>query len=87
EPGKRADIVLLQDTVDVAVLHDPVAQLVYGASPRSVRDVWVDGVQVVADHRCTTVDEATQIARCRPLADRVGVKAGLVATGHSVVTG
>lgn len=87
EPGKRADIVLLQDTVDVAVLHDPVAQLVYGASPRSVRDVWVDGVQVVADHRCTTVDEATQINRCRPLADRVGVKAGLVATGHSVVTG
>lgn len=85
EPAKRADLVLLQDTVDVAILHDPVSQLVYGASPRSVRDVWVDGVQVVADHRCTTIDEREQIARCRPLAERVAVDAGLVAAGHSVV--
>lgn len=86
EPAKRADVVLLQDTVDVAVLHDPVSQVVYGASPRSVRDVWVDGVQVVADHRCTTIDEGEQIARCRPLVERVAVDAGLVAAGHSVVT-
>ena len=85
EPGKRADVVLLQDTVDVSVLHDPVSQLVYGASPRSVRDVWVDGVQVVADHRCTTVDEAAQIARCRPLIERVARASGLAATGHSVL--
>lgn len=84
EPGKRADVVLLQDTVDIAMLHDPVAQVVYGASPRSVRDVWVDGVQVVADHRCTTVDEAAQIARCRPLADRVVAEAGLVTAGHAL---
>jgi len=86
EPGKRADVVLLQDTVDVSVLHDPVSQLVYGASPRSVRDVWVDGAQVVADHRCTTVDEASQIARCRPLVERLGRESGLVAAGHSVVS-
>ncbi|MGN0064993.1 MAG: amidohydrolase family protein [Nocardioides sp.] len=85
EPGKRADLVLLQDTVDVSVLHDPVSQVVYGASPRSVRDVWVDGVQVVADHACTTVDEAAQVERCRPLVRRIGHDSGLVAAGHSVV--
>ncbi len=85
EPGKRADVVLLQDTVDVAVLHDPVSQVVYGASPRSVRDVWVDGRHVVEDHRCTTVDEAEQIARCRPLMERLAHDAGLVAAGHSVL--
>ncbi|MDQ2677094.1 MAG: amidohydrolase [Actinomycetota bacterium] len=85
EPGKRADLVLLQDTVDVAVLHDPVSQIVYGASPRSVRDVWVDGRQVVEDHRCATVDEAEQIARCRPFAERLAHDAGLVAAGHSVL--
>lgn len=85
EPGKRADLVLAQDTVDVAVLHDPISQLVYGASPRSIRDVWVDGRQVVADHRCTTVDEAAQIARCRPLVTEIGTRSGLVAAGHSVV--
>lgn len=85
EPGKRADVVLLQDTVDVAVLHDPISQLVYGASPRSVRDVWVDGRQLVTDHRCTSIDEAAQIARCRPLAARIGRDSGLVAAGHSVL--
>lgn len=85
EVGKRADIVLMQDTVDIAVLHDPISQLVYGASPRSMRDVWVDGKQVVGDHRCLTVDEAEQIARCRPLILELGQKSGLVAAGHSVV--
>lgn len=85
EPGKRADLVLAQDTVDLAVLHDPISQLVYGGSPRSIRDVWVDGRQVVADHRCTTVDEVAQIVRCRPLIDRIGATSGLVAAGHSVV--
>jgi cytosine/adenosine deaminase-related metal-dependent hydrolase len=83
--GKRADVVLLQDTVDVSVLHDPVSQVVYGASPRSVRDVWVDGRRVVADHRCVTVDEAAQIARCRPLVARLARDAGLVDSGHAVV--
>ena len=85
EPGKRADLVLLQDTVDVAIQHDPVSQIVYGASPRSVRDVWVDGRRLVEDHRCVTVDEAEQIRRCRPLAERLAHDAGLVAAGHSVV--
>ncbi|MEQ6901291.1 amidohydrolase [Nocardioides sp. YIM 152588] len=85
EPGKRADLVLLQDTVDVAVLHDPLGQLVYGASPRSVRDVWVDGRQVVADHACTSVDEAAQIARCRPLMADLAAGSGLAAAGHSVL--
>lgn len=85
EAGKRADIVLLQDTVDIAVLHDPVSQVVYGASPRSVRDVWVDGVQVVAAHRCVTVDEAAQITRCRPLMERVVRDSGLVEAGHAVI--
>lgn len=85
ETGKRADVVLLQDTVDIAVLHDPVSQLVYGASPRSVRDVWIDGQQVVADHRCVTIDEPEQIARCRPLMERVARDSGLAAAGHSVL--
>ncbi|MBS44429.1 MAG: amidohydrolase [Nocardioides sp.] len=87
EPGKRADVVLLQDTVDVAVLHDPVSQVVYGASPRSVRSVWVDGRLVVDDHRCLTVDEAAQVARCRPLVERIAVGSGLRAAGHSVAGG
>ena len=87
EVGKRADLVLLQDTVDVAVQHDPIAQVVYGASPRSVRDVWVDGRRVVADHRCVTIPEHDQIERCRPLVDRIAKDAGLLTSGHSVAGG
>jgi 5-methylthioadenosine/S-adenosylhomocysteine deaminase len=83
EPGKRADVVLYQDTVDVSMLHDPVQQLVYGASPRSVRDVWVDGRRVVADHAAVTIDEAAQVRRCRSLALDLAERSGLRAAGLS----
>ena len=54
EPGKRADIVLLDgNTPELATIHDPF-QLVYCAAARWVSDVWVDGVRRVADGRCTT---------------------------------
>ncbi|MCD0452069.1 amidohydrolase [Actinocorallia sp. API 0066] len=87
EPGKRADLVLLQDSVCVSVLHDPCGQLVYGASPRAVRDVWVDGRRVVADHVCRTVDEADQIARCRPLVRGLAERSGLAGAGFSRLGG
>ncbi|MBX6388042.1 MAG: amidohydrolase family protein [Frankia sp.] len=83
EPGKRADLVLLQDSVCVSVLHDPCGQLVYGASPRAVRDVWVDGRRLVVDHACTVVDEREQIERCRPLARRLAAASGLASAGFS----
>ncbi|MDX6739630.1 amidohydrolase [Actinocorallia sp. A-T 12471] len=87
EAGKRADLVLLQDSVCVSVLHDPCGQLVYGASPRAVRAVWVDGRRVVADHACATVDEAEQIARSRALAARLAAASGLRASGFSRLGG
>lgn len=87
EPGKRADVVLLQDSVDIAVLHDPVSQVVYGASPRAVAEVFVDGRRVVANHRCSSIDEAEQVARCRPLAAGLASSSGLAAQGHSLYRG
>jgi cytosine/adenosine deaminase-related metal-dependent hydrolase len=83
EVGKRADLVLYQGTVDVAVLHDPVGQLVYGASPRSVRDVWVDGRRLVADRRPTTLDEAGLVAGAGARAARNARDSGLAAAGVS----
>jgi cytosine/adenosine deaminase-related metal-dependent hydrolase len=83
EVGKRGDVVLLQGTVEVANLHDPVQQLVYATSPRSVRDVWVDGRRVLAEHRVVAVDEHEQVARCRPLAAGLARDAGLGARGFS----
>lgn len=47
--GKRADILLLDgDTPELHALHDPWQAIVYGATPRCVSGVWVDGEQRVA---------------------------------------
>jgi 5-methylthioadenosine/S-adenosylhomocysteine deaminase len=58
--GRRADLVHV-DTRDlvfepVGDLTDLVTHLVWSGGGRHVRDVWVDGQQVVADGVCTTVD-------------------------------
>ena len=77
EPGKRADVVLLDPTVELASIHDPYQQVVYCAGPRSVSNLWVDGRRLLADGRLTTIDETGQIARGRSLARTVAARAGL----------
>jgi len=77
EPGKRADLVLVGGTVELANIHDPYQQVVYCTSPRSVSDVWVDGRRLLAAGALTTVDEAEQIAKCRPLAEQLVKESGL----------
>ena len=84
EPGKRADVVLYEGSVEVAVIHDPVAQLVYGASPRAVSDVFVDGRRLVADHRCVSVDETAQLGRVRPLVEHIARDSTLGRDGGSL---
>jgi cytosine/adenosine deaminase-related metal-dependent hydrolase len=57
EPGKRADIVLLDRFAPAFTpLRDPVAQLVCAESGHAVRTVLVDGRVVVEDGQPTTVD-------------------------------
>jgi len=69
EPGKRADIQLLDGNgPELAVLHDPFQQVVYGATPRSVSDVWVDGVHRVEGSRTSGVDRAALAAEARDAA-------------------
>lgn len=52
ETGKRADLVVLdRDALEMTPLHDAISNVVYSASPRSVRDVLVDGEIRVRDHR------------------------------------
>ena len=77
EAGKRADLVLLRGTVELAAVHDPYQQVVYCAGPGSVSDVWVDGRRLLAERSLTTIDEAAQIARGRSLARAVVREAGL----------
>lgn len=52
EVDKRADLVVLDAAaLELTPLHDAVSNIVYSASPRSVRDVLVDGAVLVRNHR------------------------------------
>jgi 5-methylthioadenosine/S-adenosylhomocysteine deaminase len=43
--------------------RDPLRSLVYTAADRAVRDVFVDGIQVVKSGRVLTLDHADALAR------------------------
>jgi hypothetical protein len=63
-PGAKADLVLLD--LDLPLMRpgrDPLRNLIYTAADRAVRDVYVDGVQVVSDRRVLTLDLETATAR------------------------
>jgi cytosine/adenosine deaminase-related metal-dependent hydrolase len=63
-PGCKADLVLV-DLADPAMLpaRDPLRSLIYTAAERAVRDVYVDGIRVVADRRVLTLDRAAAAGR------------------------
>jgi cytosine/adenosine deaminase-related metal-dependent hydrolase len=50
---------------ELAVLHDPFQQVVYGATPRSVSDVWVDGIKRVEGAEALGVDRTALAAEAR----------------------
>jgi cytosine/adenosine deaminase-related metal-dependent hydrolase len=63
-PGMKADIVV----IDLEVSHmqparDPLRSLVYHAADRAVRDVYVDGRQVVRDFKVLTLNQADAAGR------------------------
>ena len=63
EPGKRADLVVFDaNRLESTPAHDPASNLVYSLSPRSVRDVLVDGELLVREGRLVRDDE-TELAR------------------------
>jgi len=63
-PGAKADLVLVDlDRPAMRPLRDPLRSLIHTAAERAVRDVFVDGRQVVADGRVTTLDLAGALDR------------------------
>jgi len=57
-PNKKADFILLDLTVaQMRPIRDPLRSFVYHAADRAVRDVFVDGQQVVADRKVLTLDQ------------------------------
>jgi cytosine/adenosine deaminase-related metal-dependent hydrolase len=71
EPGKRADLAIWDLTgVEAAGAWDPVAALVL-CGPTRVRDLFVEGRQVVRDGQLVTVDLPRVLERQRHLARRL----------------
>ena len=63
-PGAKADLVLLDMNHPLMrPARDPLRNLIYTAADRAVRDVYVDGRQVVAGGRVLTLDIETATAR------------------------
>lgn len=83
EPGKRADIALFSNTAELAIINDPYQQLVFGTSPRSVSDVWVDGVRLVCCGKITTVDETEQVLKTKYISHKLINDSGLIKKGYS----
>ena len=60
EVGKKADLVIVETTsVNMQPIYDPYSTLVYAANPSNVRDVLVNGVQVVKDKSLCTASLKT----------------------------
>jgi len=72
EPGKSADLVAL-DLRDphTQPLYHPVSQLVYSAGRHQVRQVWVQGRQLIRDGIPTSLDPGTVIAAAQAWAERL----------------
>jgi len=79
EPGKRADLIL----VDINVLHnsprfrhDPngsYAQLVYAAKAVDVTDVMVNGAWLMRDHQLLTIDQAALLHEADEYARKIDI--------------
>jgi 5-methylthioadenosine/S-adenosylhomocysteine deaminase len=79
EPGKRADVVVVDTTAAnwVPRSPDPVLQLLWASDGRDVRHVVASGRVVVRDGRCTTVDVAALADEAQARQRRLLTAAGL----------
>ncbi len=70
--GKRADLVAV-DLGDghTQPIYNPVSQLVYAAGRHQIRQVWVDGRQVIRDGTPCTLDSSAIIADAQVWARRI----------------
>ncbi|EJL32614.1 amidohydrolase family protein [Novosphingobium sp. AP12] len=76
--GMKADIVAHDmRRPEWCPLNNPVEQLISSADGRGVHSVWVDGVRVVDDYRCTLIDEDALYAEGQAAAQAVLGRSGL----------
>jgi 5-methylthioadenosine/S-adenosylhomocysteine deaminase len=72
EVGKKADIMAVDlNAPHLVPLYDPISHLVYSVRGSDVKQVWVDGRQVLSDSRVTTFDEEEARRRVAALARKI----------------
>ncbi len=63
-PGAKADLVLVDLThASLRPLRDPIRALIFSGGERPIKDVYVDGRQVVADGRAMFIDYESAMVR------------------------
>jgi 5-methylthioadenosine/S-adenosylhomocysteine deaminase len=73
EPGKRADVVIVElDEDNLVPPYDVVSHMAYAVEAADVRTVLVDGRLVVRDGRLVTADEAEIQRQVRAVAREIG---------------
>lgn len=78
EVGKRADLAVVRlDRLHQEPGEDVVSRVVYAATASDVRDVLVDGVELVRDGELCTLDEERVLATARTQAKRLLARARL----------
>ena len=83
ETGKKADLVLFSENSELASINEPYQQIVFCTSPRSVSDVWVEGVRLLKNGETTTVNESEQVKNSKLIAMELVKDSGLVDKGYS----
>jgi cytosine/adenosine deaminase-related metal-dependent hydrolase len=72
EPGKRADVVIIDtNSTSMVPLYDPYTALVYAASPRDVRTTIIQGRVIMENRHFTTIDPAMAREHVRGLAKKI----------------
>lgn len=84
-PGAKADISVI-DLSRTLQTPDPVQTLMTSACGRDVRDVWIDGRQVMADGVIPGIDAITDAARAQAQFDGLIAKYPDRTAGHPPVT-
>jgi len=80
EPGKRADLVLIDlERPHLLPMFDIYAHLVYAIGRDDVRSVMIDGEWVMRDRRLTTLDEPAILAATHELGGRIEAHAAGIA--------
>lgn len=71
-PGKAADLTAIDlSAANTQPVYNPISQLAYSAGREQVTDVWVNGKQLLANRRLTTMDETAILRKAQSWREKI----------------